>query len=208
MDPNKPSGMRLDLVDECVIVYAVNSDGGIPVKAFSLASKMVSKGAVMDMNLARIYGAHVVAGKVADLDILRSHSKDVAEAFVEKSLRYADILASDAMRHWIGYGDVGISSAFLIGHLLRARGLVDFAMGSKAFQTDYVPQPHDDHDRARCVAGLLAQPELVDRLDAFVGRFPVWADDIQKIRTSFQEKLDAEHKGPVSTVPARGLSPE
>lgn len=168
----------------CVFVFAPNGRPGVPLAAIEAANKILAmsgRGNFLDTRLSMIFGANLVAGSKENLHRLAVNAsvRDVCMRFAQNAFsRPTGIPPEEPLLQWLAFGDTGMSSLFLVGHLTGCDNVLRIV--EKMVRSKPV-LPHDDSDLARCVKAIEAQPTLMGGFSAFVAAYPDWAPMCQKI---------------------------
>ena len=179
--------MKIEKRHDCVIAYT-DPGVGMPLSALPSIARKAPKGAVMDIHVARLLGAMVVAGLPDDLERLRADAEP--EALVRAQRAYAavsDRMSPEALR-WLGVGEQGKSSMALFAATVGVtpEGVRD--------RSDLTAFPLDADDFRRCALLYDAVPEVRVNLPRARDIHPVWAglvdqwDDLMEIYRSKDNK--------------------
>lgn len=140
----------------CILIF-----GEVPVSALSVLTGLAPAKAVLDPDVARIYGANFAFGLYGDLQALRAAGAPAAE----RSARVSHPGLSEAAVKWLANGRRGTSSNTIFTVLTGVDAL-------KGWGAD---NPHDPDDLDRCLALLEAVPELRPKLPLMAQVSPAWA---------------------------------
>jgi len=147
----------------CVLIH-----GDVPASAFAVLSQLASPEAVMDPDVARMYGVTFAMGMPDDLEALRSAGVPAAEQHIRAS---APGLSEDAV-HWLAGGERGMSSeaifTFLTG--IDCTGRIRLHDLPRSYD-----HPYDPGDFRRCRLLLEQVPELVPLFPRMAGASPQWS---------------------------------
>jgi hypothetical protein len=134
------------------------------MRALQDVGKMVPKGSVMSIQLARVYGMTFVTGLPADIKRL-----EAAEETKARRRRLSEHLPPEAtseMRSWVENGDVGASSNAIFFKMTGWR--------SDPRLKDVDAEPRDAADLLRCVQLLEAVPAFAGRISEMAEVSPGW----------------------------------
>lgn len=153
------SGYKVLETCGCVLLFSDPPEAWIPVHAFSIVTKRLGKKALMDLDLARIWGAMIVAGPKSGLDELRNDPETLRRADAIKATLPATL--PDAAVHWAVWGEQGVSSRTMF------RAATQLWPPRHRQQKGY---PRDVGDVRRCLLLLDQVPIFRPALDRWPGR--------------------------------------
>lgn len=169
---------KIRRLENCIIFEVTPQGTDVSPSVFARVAKEAPKGAVMDFDLARIWGAFVVAGLPADIELLRVHPE--TEARRDQILKSLPRTLSAQEKEWIVRGNVGLSSALI---MYKMSGYYPYPTGRMNLEAS----PSDLSDFKRCALLVEAVPGYRRRLAVMNSVSLVW----QKLVASWDEIIAA-----------------
>jgi hypothetical protein len=162
-------GFTITMLHKCVLVSALPGQCGVPIEGMQFAVKMVPAKAVMDCDLARIYGAIFVAGLPKDLKVLHGASitTEMRRAYVAPLLKSK---LSDQEINWLMFGEYGGSAAAIFKQISD----IDPPTLRGGGERDKTMHPSDISDFRRCQLLLETVPEYAKKFAEMRQVSPVW----------------------------------
>jgi hypothetical protein len=134
------------------------------MRALQDVGKIVPKGSVMSIPLARVYDMTFVTGLPAD--IKRLEAADETKARRRRLSEHLPPQATPEMRSWVENGDVGASSAAIFFKMT--------GWHANPRMKDVDAEPRDAADLLRCVQLLEAVPAFAGRISEMAEVSPGW----------------------------------
>lgn len=174
-DGNERSAYTVEHIGNCVLIT-----GEVPADAFQALAGLAPKKAVLDPDVARMYGANFAFGLPDDLSALRSAGAPAAE----RRERHANPGLSEAAVKWLAHGERGISSDTIFTVLTGIEAL-------KGWRKDH---PYDPSDFRRCQLLLEQVPELQPIFGRMARESDTW-DRLVKAWPDIVATMDEEAPG-------------